>query len=91
MFRGITSLSAPPVSLLFSKNSFSNDGFIQVMGAIRDITESFNIPFVIGGISFITSALMHFFLMWINSREKTNTKNTKDKSEIGTSPSALEV
>ncbi|CAF4548716.1 unnamed protein product, partial [Rotaria magnacalcarata] len=33
-----------------------------IMGAIRDFTDSFNIPFIIGGISFLTSALMHFAL-----------------------------
>jgi hypothetical protein len=57
------------------------------MGAIRDATKSFNIPFIISGISFITSALMHFFLMWINNREK----KLKDKNETVTSPSALDV
>jgi hypothetical protein len=51
------------------------------MGAIRDVTNSFDIPFIIGGISFITSALMHFGLMWINNREK----------KTATSPSALDV
>ncbi len=61
------------------------------MGAIRDITASFDIPFIIGGISFITSALMHFFLMWIIKREKVNTKKTKEKSEVVTTPSALDV
>ncbi len=61
------------------------------MGAIRDITSSFDIPFIIGGISFITSALMHFFLMWIIKREKVNTKKTKEKSEVVTTPSALDV
>ena len=40
------------------------------MGAIRDVTLSFNIPFVIGGLSFIISALMHFLLMWIDHKEK---------------------
>jgi hypothetical protein len=54
------------------------------MGSIRDITSSFNIPFIIGGISFLASALMHFFLMWIIKREK-------DKKETITSPSALDV
>jgi hypothetical protein len=58
------------------------------MGFIRDITSSFNIPFIIGGISFLTSALMHFFLMWIIHREKLN---TKDKNKVITSPSALDV
>ncbi|CAF4903587.1 unnamed protein product, partial [Rotaria socialis] len=55
------------------------------MGAIRDFTDSFNIPFIIGGISFITSALMHFALMWIIRREKLNLKQMKDNS-----PSALD-
>ncbi len=47
------------------------------MGAIRDITLSFNIPFIIGGISFLTSALMHFVLMWIISQEKKSTDKSK--------------
>ncbi|CAF4524765.1 unnamed protein product, partial [Didymodactylos carnosus] len=51
MFRGITSLTAPPV-----------------MGAIRDITNSYNIPFVIGGLAFIFSALMHFSLPFVNRK-----------------------
>lgn len=57
------------------------------MGAIRDITASFDIPFIIGGISFIISALMHFYLMWINSKEKKST----DKTETVTSPTTLDV
>jgi hypothetical protein len=61
------------------------------MRAIRDITSSVNISFIIGGISFITSALMYFFLMWITEREKVNTKKTKEKSEVVTTPSALDV
>ena len=56
------------------------------MGAIRDITASFDIPFIIGGVSFIISALMHFFLMWIMEREESNTK-TKNT----TNPSKLDV
>ncbi len=61
------------------------------MGAIRDVTASFNIPFIIGGISFITSALMHFGLMWINNRENASAKTMKDKNKTVTSPSALDV
>jgi hypothetical protein len=57
------------------------------MGYIRDVTNSFDIPFRIGGISFITSAVMHFFLMWINYREKVNLK----KSGKVTNPSGLDV
>lgn len=49
------------------------------MGAIRDITLSFNIPFIIAGTSFIISALMHFYLMriinQINVNEKSNDVN----------------
>lgn len=52
------------------------------MGAIRDLTSSFDIPFVIGGISFLVSALLHFFLMWIMKREKTKSV---------TNPSSLDV
>ncbi|CAF1177696.1 unnamed protein product [Adineta steineri] len=70
MFRGITSLSAPPI-----------------MGAIRDITASFNIPFMIGGISFLASALMHFCLMWIQYQEKKSKKNIESVK----SQKALEV
>ena len=51
------------------------------MGAIRDVTASFDIPFIIGGISFLVSALMHFYLMWINHREEQQLKQTnKTKS-----------
>ncbi|CAF2338425.1 unnamed protein product [Rotaria sp. Silwood2] len=74
MFRGITSLSAPPI-----------------MGAIRDVTSSFNIPFMIGGISFITSAVMHFFLMWINHQEKVNLKKKIDLGTKETNPATLNV
>ena len=41
------------------------------MGAIRDMTASFHIPFIIAGISFLVSALMHFYVMWIIRREAT--------------------
>ena len=44
------------------------------MGAIRDVTSSFQIAFTIGGISFLTSALLHFFLMWIIRPEKIKVK-----------------
>ena len=33
-----------------------------MMGAIADLTSSFNIPFVIGGFSFLISAALHFLL-----------------------------
>lgn len=56
------------------------------MGAIRDLTSSFDIPFIIGGLSFIISALMHFFLMWIMKREKNAEKT---RTNIG--PSSLDV
>lgn len=58
------------------------------MGAIRDMTNSFDIPFIIGGISFIASALMHFAIMWLNRQEENKTKN---KTETTTSPSELTV
>lgn len=61
------------------------------MGAIRDVTNSFDIPFFIGGISFITSALMHFFLMWITRRESINAKKSNSKTETVISPSTLDV
>ena len=45
------------------------------MGAIRDVTNSFNIPFIIAGASFIISALMHFVVMWMMHRQtKAGTK-----------------
>lgn len=50
------------------------------MGAIRDFTNSFDIPFVIGGLSFLTSALMHFALMWMNRNEKKNSKKVDDQT-----------
>ena len=56
------------------------------MGAIRDLTASFDIPFIIGGLSFIVSALMHFFLMWIMKREKN-----MEKTRTTTGPSSLDI
>jgi hypothetical protein len=61
------------------------------MGAIRDVTNSFNIPFIIGGISFITSALMHFYLMWINYQENIQLKQTKKINQAETNPVASDV
>jgi hypothetical protein len=61
------------------------------MGAIRDATSSFNIPFVIGGISFITSALMHFVLMWINHRENIQLNQTNKNHQTQTNPAASDV
>ena len=61
------------------------------MGAIRDFKSSFDIPFIIGGMSFIISALMHFFLMWIIHQEKIQlTKPTKSVN-IQTNPTTSEV
>jgi len=57
------------------------------MGAIRDATLSFDIPFIIAGISFIISALMHFFLMWINHQEKIQLKS----NQVQTKSVALDV
>ncbi|CAF0775204.1 unnamed protein product [Adineta ricciae] len=74
MFRGITSLSAPPI-----------------MGAIRDVTNSFDIAFIIGGISFLVSALMHFHLMWINHREKKQVDGTKKSIDIQANPMASDI
>lgn len=59
------------------------------MGAIRDYTESFDLAFVIGGMSFIISALMHFVLMWIISKE--NAAKVKAKDGTGASPLKLDV
>lgn len=61
------------------------------MGAIRDITLSFDIPFIIGGLSFLISALMHFILMWISNKESTTAKKSKNKTETAASPSTLDV
>jgi hypothetical protein len=61
------------------------------MGAIRDKTNSFNIPFIIGGMSFIISALMHFYLMWINHKEKTQLKKTNKINQAETNPVASDV
>ncbi|CAF1273343.1 unnamed protein product [Rotaria sordida] len=66
LFRGISSLIAPPV-----------------MGAIRDFTASFNIPFIISGISFLVSALMHFVLMWIVRNEGVRSKKRKGQDTAG--------
>ncbi|CAF3336006.1 unnamed protein product [Rotaria sp. Silwood1] len=74
MFRGITSLTAPPI-----------------MGAIRDVTASFNIPFMIGGTSFITSALMHFCLMWINRQEEVNARKKTNENTTETNPATINV
>jgi hypothetical protein len=57
------------------------------MGAIRDATLSFNTAFIIAGVSFITSALMHFFLMWINHQEKIQLKS----NQVQTKSVALDV
>ncbi|CAF3493628.1 unnamed protein product [Rotaria sp. Silwood1] len=80
LFRGISSLIAPPVSLVFLFDLQYNlliDLFAQVMGAIRDLTSSFNIPFVISGISFLISAFMHFVLMWMTKKEAVPSKKRK--------------
>jgi hypothetical protein len=61
------------------------------MGYIRDVTSSFDIPFVIGGISFLTSALMHFVLMWINHREKKQLKKTVNNIQVRTDQVAIDV
>lgn len=61
------------------------------MGAIRDITNSFDIAFVIGGISFLVSALMHFHLMWINHREKRQVDETKKSIDIQANPMASDI
>jgi hypothetical protein len=61
------------------------------MGAIRDVTDSFKIPFIIGGISFIISALMHFYLMWIIYRENIQLKQTNKINQVETNPVASHV
>ncbi|CAF1071265.1 unnamed protein product [Adineta steineri] len=62
-----------------------------IMGAIRDATNSFDIAFIIGGISFIVSALMHFFLMWVNRREEEQLNKTKKINNIQIKSGALDV
>lgn len=60
------------------------------MGAIRDVTNSFNIPFVIAGISFVVSALMHFVVMWLMNREAAAAVQKKNEKAVTsvTNPSA---
>ncbi|CAF0934713.1 unnamed protein product [Adineta steineri] len=62
-----------------------------IMGAIRDATNSFDIAFIIGGISFITSALMYFYLMWINRREEEQLNRTKKINNIQRTPASLDI
>ena len=61
------------------------------MGAIRDFTNSFDIPFIICGIAFIISALMHFYLMWINHREKIQSKQTDTINQVKINSLASDV
>jgi hypothetical protein len=61
------------------------------MGAIRDLTLSFDIPFIIGGISFIASALMHFYVMWINHHEQIKLEQTNKINQVQTNPVASDV
>jgi len=61
------------------------------MGAIRDLTSSFDIAFIIGGISFITSALLHFYLMWIIHREKVQLNKTTKNNGIQINPPSSDV
>ena len=63
------------------------------MGAIRDVTNSFNIPFMIAGASFIVSALMHFVVMWMMHRQtKAETKEAINREVTSVSnPSAAVV
>lgn len=61
------------------------------MGAIRDFTNSFDIAFIIGGITFIISALMHFYLMWINHCEKIRSKQMKTIIQVKIDSPASDV
>lgn len=63
MFRGIASLIAPPVRSNYVQGSLDTPASFQVMGAVQDYTHSFNIPFVISGISFLASSALHFILL----------------------------
>ncbi|CAF1423551.1 unnamed protein product [Adineta steineri] len=62
-----------------------------IMGAIRDATNSFDIAFIIGGISFIISALMYFYLMWIIRREEEQLNRTKKINNIQRTPASLDI
>lgn len=66
------------------------------MGAIRDVTQSFNIPFIIGGSSFIISAILHLFLTTPNNDEDSLQETEDSKTALGKNtrenePSALTV
>ena len=63
------------------------------MAAIQDVTNSFDIPFIIAGASFIVSALMHFVVMWLMHRQsKAETKETINREVTSVSnPSAAVV
>ena len=61
------------------------------MGAIQDFTASFDIPFIIGGASFLISALLHFYLMWIEHKKKSRSKTTGEKDAAQTQHAALDV
>lgn len=53
------------------------------MGAIRDMTNSFNIPFIIAGLSFIVSAVLYFVVMWLMHRQtKVEAKDTAANGEL---------
>ena len=81
MFRGIASLIAPPVCKTRSRVAiyaiFISSSFFQVMGAVQDYTSSFNVPFVISGISFIGSSALHFILLSFMHPSKTQSSQKK--------------
>jgi hypothetical protein len=44
-----------------------------MLGAIQDFTSSFNLTFIISGISFLISALLHFVLMAYMKKDRHKT------------------
>ncbi|CAF2733959.1 unnamed protein product [Rotaria sp. Silwood2] len=62
-----------------------------LMGAIRDITSSFSLVFVIGGFTLIISALMHFSLMWMERSNKVEVHETNKAKASQENPVASGV
>ncbi|CAF1046568.1 unnamed protein product [Rotaria sp. Silwood1] len=52
-----------------------------LLGAVRDLTSSFNLVFIIGGFTLIISSLMHFSLMWIARSNKVEIDATNKAKE----------
>ncbi|CAF0941506.1 unnamed protein product [Rotaria sordida] len=62
------------LSLVFMFRGIASLIAPPIMGAIQDYTSSFNVPFVISGISFIVSSLLHFVLMAFTRQSTTKSK-----------------